>query len=82
MSEALMMYLARKIGRGNAYNIVERAINRANPDDTLRDIILKDPQLQPLVKDDLDALLEPASYIGFAPQMVDEAVKLVNLTTN
>ena len=77
MSESAMQYLANKIGRGKAFKAVKAAIKGAKPGQTLRDIILADPVLSGSIGDDLDDILDPANYLGSAPEMVDRAVKKV-----
>ena len=75
MSEAVMTFITPKLGRGPAYHLVKSAIKAAPKGASLRDVILQTPKLLDAVgKDNLDRVLDPTSYIGLAPQMVDEAV--------
>jgi len=75
MSEAVMMFLAKKNGaRGNAYESLKTAIKQAKPNETLREVIESNQALKKTIGDELDELLKPENYIGFAPQMVDQAV--------
>lgn len=78
MSEAVMQYMANKIGRGAAFKAVKGAIKKAKPGQTLRDVILATPILADNIGTDLDKILAPENYLGAAPEMVDRAVKEVS----
>ena len=41
-----------------------------------------DPVLKAAIGDDIDDVLNPAEYIGFAPQLIDKAVKRVRKEIN
>ncbi|GAA6151583.1 class-II fumarase/aspartase family protein [Pseudoteredinibacter isoporae] len=77
MSESVMQHLARKIGRNKAFKAVKSAIKKAEPGQSLRDIILTNPELKDHIGDDLDAVLAPENYLGAAPEMVEQAVRHV-----
>ncbi|WP_133405955.1 class-II fumarase/aspartase family protein [Parashewanella tropica] len=77
MSESVMQYLAVKIGRNKAYKAVKTAIKKAKPGQTLREIILANPELKKEIGKDLDKVLDPNNYLGAAPEMVERAVKAV-----
>ncbi|WP_165905045.1 class-II fumarase/aspartase family protein [Parashewanella curva] len=77
MSQAVMQYLAVKIGRDKAYKMVKAAIKKAKPNQTFRQVILSNPTLKKSIGDNLDRLLNPENYLGAAPEMVDRAVRTV-----
>ncbi len=78
LSEAVMNKLALKIGRSEAYSLVKKAIKTAGSDDTLRDVIDKNESLRSrLTKEEIDALMDPANYVGCAAAIVDRSVKEV-----
>jgi 3-carboxy-cis,cis-muconate cycloisomerase len=73
MSEAVMMGLAPKIGRGQAHTLVAAAANRAiDQGTTLREqLIIDEAVMQWLSEADLDQLLDPANYLGSTQTMID-----------
>jgi len=77
MSESVMMGLAPHTGRNQAHDIVSVATNRALDSGlTLREGLLAEPEITShLSEQDIDKLLDPASYTGSAPMMVDVVVK-------
>ena len=84
MSEAVMQYLAAKIGRDEAYKTVKLANKTALPNQTLKEVLLATPRLKEFIGEDMDHILTPENYLGSAPQMVDLAIKAVseNLEAN
>ena len=76
MAEAVMMGLAPKIGRGQAHHLVAHASNHAIDSHlTLRDGLLATPEVtQHLTEQEIDALLDPANYLGVAKEMVDRVL--------
>ena len=79
MSEAVMMGLAPVIGRDEAHNVVQEACNECfEKNIMLADVLTDHPLISKhLTKDDIAALLDPGSYLGTAPQMIDRTVRLV-----
>jgi len=78
MSEAVMNALAGKIGRGQAYAVVKHAIKQSGPNDTLRDVVENNKSINKYInEEELNQLLDPANYIGSAPQIVDRSVRQV-----
>ncbi|MGB0895549.1 MAG: hypothetical protein ACPGUD_14225 [Parashewanella sp.] len=77
MSQAVIQYLAVKVGRDNAYNMVKTAIKKAKPEQTLRQVILSTLDLKKNIGNNLNQLSPPESYIGTAPTMVDRTVRTV-----
>jgi adenylosuccinate lyase len=79
MSEAVMMQLARKIGRQRAHEILRTATMKAyERGDTLSDALLKEPVISEYFsKDQLEWIVRPENYIGTAIQQVERAVTLL-----
>jgi adenylosuccinate lyase len=77
LSEAVMLELAKRIGRQDAHEVVYRASMRAYEEGiSLKDALMKES----IVKDhlnpaDLDALLDPRAYTGLCGQYVDRIVE-------
>jgi 3-carboxy-cis,cis-muconate cycloisomerase len=73
LSEAVMLALARHIGRQRAHEVVyELCMDSAESRVPLRRLLLKDPRVNPYLGEaDLDALLDPARYTGLAARFVD-----------
>jgi len=69
----VMMGLAPHIGRNEAHDLVYDACRIAiETDRPLYDVLLETPAVaEPLGRDKLRALTEPANYLGAAPAMVD-----------
>lgn len=81
MSEAVMNKLARKIGRGDAYSTVKKAIKSSGPGDTLKDVIVMNETISKhLTKAEVNALLIPANYIGSSSMIVDRSISFVRET--
>ncbi|WP_062269229.1 class-II fumarase/aspartase family protein [Endozoicomonas arenosclerae] len=75
MSEALMNKLAAKVGRGKAYSLVKHAIRSSSDSHGLKDIIENTPEIkQLLTEQEIQAVLDPANYIGSSEQLVENAV--------
>jgi 3-carboxy-cis,cis-muconate cycloisomerase len=70
------MALAREVGRGEAKELVGDAARRAlEADRDLREELLEDPKVgEHLSAEQIDAALDPASYLGSAPGFVDRAL--------
>lgn len=82
MTEAVMMEIAPKIGRARAYDLLKSEIKSAPPGTSLKDLIQDSPKLLELVGvSNIDRLLDPANYLGAAPEMVDKAVAAVRAST-
>jgi 3-carboxy-cis,cis-muconate cycloisomerase len=76
MTESVSMALAPALGRGQAKRLVGEAAGRAlDGDRPLRDELLGDSAISAqLSAQQLDAALEPSSYLGSAPELVDRAL--------
>jgi adenylosuccinate lyase len=74
-----MFALGRYIGKKNAHAVVARAAAQARADgSTLVEALRLQPEVAPLIGSaELDALLDPAQYIGLAPQVVDRTVAAI-----
>jgi 3-carboxy-cis,cis-muconate cycloisomerase len=79
MSEAVMMGLAPHIGRNQAHDVVYEACAKcADEGLTLRDVLLADGRISAkLSPAEIDAMLDPANYLGCAREMVDRVLALV-----
>ena len=77
VAEAVMMGLAPHIGRNEAHDLVYDACRIAiETDRPLYDVLLETPAVaEPLGRDKLRALTEPANYLGAAPAMVDRMLE-------
>ena len=79
MSEAVMMGLAPHLGRNQAHDVVYAACARcADGSLSLREELLADERISAnLSPDQIDAMLDPAQYLGCAEAMVDQVLELV-----
>ncbi|MDR4989117.1 MAG: adenylosuccinate lyase family protein [Bacteroidales bacterium] len=77
MSEAVMMGLAPKVGKGKAHHLVYAAAGRAIEQKiTLREALLDDPAIcEHLTAKEIEALLDPANYTGSAALMTDQVLE-------
>jgi 3-carboxy-cis,cis-muconate cycloisomerase len=77
-AEAVMMGLAPALGRQAAHDVVYDACREVNEKGgTLADALAAMPQVTALLdRTAIDALTDPANYLGLAPQMVDQALAL------
>jgi len=75
MAEALMMTLAARIGRGRAHHLLKAALEAAGPGASLVAAVAQSAELSVvLTREDVERALDPAGYLGLAPQMVDGLV--------
>lgn len=82
MTEAVMMEIAPKIGRTRAYDLLKSEIRSAPAGTTLKALIQSSPKLLELVgMRNIARLVDPANYLGAAPDMVDKAVAAVRAST-
>ena len=77
LSEAVMMALAPYLSRLGAKKIVGQSCEIALKENKhLRDVLAKMPDVSKhLSKEELDALFDPANYLGLAGKIIDEALK-------
>jgi len=73
MSEAVMMRLAREVGRQEAHEIIYRVCRVAvDKGLSLRETLLAEPTVvRHLPPAEIDSILEPGSYLGLAHYFVD-----------
>jgi 3-carboxy-cis,cis-muconate cycloisomerase len=78
VAEAVMMGLAPHLGRQNAHDIVYAACREAlGQGRSLLDVLNENPAVSgALAPDRLRALCDPAAYLGMAPEMADQVVRM------
>jgi 3-carboxy-cis,cis-muconate cycloisomerase len=78
VAEAVMMGLAPHLGRQNAHDIVYAACREAlGQGRSLADVLQENPAVSgALAPDRLRALCDPAAYLGMAPKMADQVVRM------
>jgi 3-carboxy-cis,cis-muconate cycloisomerase len=78
VAEAVMMGLAPHLGRQNAHDIVYAACREAlGQGRSLADVLKENPAVSgALAPDRLRALCDPAAYLGMAPDMADQVVRM------
>jgi adenylosuccinate lyase len=77
MAEPVMIFLVGKgLGRQDAHEIVRRASMAAEDQGkTFKEMLLKNKEIKSRVtKAELDKVMDPANYVGVAPQIVDSVV--------
>jgi adenylosuccinate lyase len=79
LSEAVMMQLAKKVGRQRAHEIVRSAAMKAyESGEVFTDALLKKPVVaEHFTRAQLDWMLKPENYIGTAVQQVDHVIELL-----
>ncbi|MDQ0202964.1 adenylosuccinate lyase [Pectinatus haikarae] len=77
MSECIMMHLAPKLGRMTAHSIVYRCCMKAYEEESqMKDALKNEPEVRKAFTDkELDTMLDPHNYIGYAPQFADRVLK-------
>jgi 3-carboxy-cis,cis-muconate cycloisomerase len=80
MAEALQMALGEKLGRVQAHDLLEAASKQAAAERRhLREVIAEIPQIaDELQPARLNALFEPAAYLGSADEFIERALKSVD----
>jgi len=76
MSEAVMMGLAPKIGRGQAHDLVKRVSAKAIDEGlALREALFASPEVTGMLDhDEIEQLLDPVRYTGVASEMIDRVL--------
>jgi 3-carboxy-cis,cis-muconate cycloisomerase len=76
MSESVAAALAPALGRADAQDLVEKAARRSvDSGRSFRDVLLELPSVTgSLSPDELDAALDPGSYLGATAQLIDRAL--------
>ncbi|WP_165313582.1 class-II fumarase/aspartase family protein [Vibrio ziniensis] len=76
MSEAVMMKVAEKIGRGDGYNKVKEAIAHAPAQGSLNEVLALDKDVSTILTvDEIDAACNPKNYLGCNDALIDETVE-------
>ena len=77
MSERVMFALADKLGKQSAHEVVYEASMRGiDQGITFEQALMADPQVQGRARErrSCDALLDPTTYVGLAPEIVDRVL--------
>ncbi len=76
MAEAVQTWITPHVGRAAAHDLLKTAIKQAPSGMPFKQVILGDKKLlESIGPSNLDAVLDPANYLGLAPQMVTQAVE-------
>ncbi len=76
MSEAVMMKVAEKAGRGDGYNKVKAAINNASEHEDLAQLLKQDAGVSAILSEaEIDEACDPRQYLGCNDALIDETVK-------
>ncbi len=76
MSEAVMMKVAEKAGRGDGYNKVKNAIANAPQQGDLADVLKQDVEVSAiLTAEEIDAACDPQYYLGCNDALIDETIE-------
>ncbi len=75
-SEALMMRLAKTFGRMEAHDIIyEKSMQAISERRNLKELLLADDRIADKIsEEELNSIMNPANYIGLAPEFVDAVV--------
>lgn len=75
MSEAVMMKVAQKIGRGEGYNTIKMAIANAPAQGGLADVLKQDSDVSSiLTSDEIDEACDPNNYLGCNDALIEESI--------
>ncbi len=77
LSERVMFELSEKVGKQTAHDLVyEASMHGIENGVSFEDALLRDPQVKKaLTLTELKAVLDPTTYVGRAPEIVDEVLK-------
>ncbi|ATZ61021.2 MAG: adenylosuccinate lyase [Methanosarcinales archaeon Met12] len=77
MAEAVMIALAKKVGRQEAHRVVRKCAMEAHTSgEHMRDVLLKEAIVtKHLTPDEIEHLMDPNNYIGTAVEQVESVVK-------
>jgi 3-carboxy-cis,cis-muconate cycloisomerase len=80
MSEPVMMALGHQLGRQMAHELVyEICMDAFTRDEPLREALLKNPEISSRISEsELDAMLDPSSYLGMAETFVDRVLASID----
>src|SRR5689334_20272563 len=76
LSERVMFFLGEKLGKQTAHEVVyEAAMAAQETGTTLEAALTSDPRVTDVAAAaDLAGILDPTSYVGLAPELVDRAL--------
>ena len=76
LSERVMFELSEKVGKQTAHDLVyEASMHGIEHGISFEEALMRDPRVaKALTKDELRKVLDPATYVGLAPQIVDEVL--------
>jgi adenylosuccinate lyase len=76
LSERVMFALSAKVGKQTAHELVYEASMRGlERGTTFEDALMKDRRVRQALSDaELEATLDPTSYVGRAPEIVDQVL--------
>ncbi len=77
LSERVMFELSEKVGKQTAHDLVyEASMHGIENNISFEDALLQNPQVKKaLTLQELKAVLDPTTYVGRAPEIVDEVLK-------
>ncbi|MCH8089339.1 MAG: adenylosuccinate lyase [Chloroflexi bacterium] len=77
MSEAVMLGLARVMGRMSAHDVVYHAAMKAFEEGrSLKEVLLETQEVtEHMSESEIDRLLDPTNYLGIAPRFVDKVLE-------
>jgi len=76
LSERVMFFVGEKLGKQTAHDVVyEAAMAAQEQDTTLEAALARDPRVTSIATaEELKAILDPTTYVGLAPELVDRAL--------
>ncbi len=75
LSERVMFALADKLGKQSAHEAVYHAAMRGVEQGlTFEAALMENPQVKQALGDELDMLLDPTTYVGLAPEIVERVL--------
>jgi 3-carboxy-cis,cis-muconate cycloisomerase len=83
MSEAVMMKVAEKAGRGEGYSKVKAAITNAPVDGSLAEILHQDADVSSILTlEEIEAACEPKNYLGCNDALIEETIEQYRKVAN
>lgn len=78
MSEAVMMALAPKIGRKQAYNVMAQLTQQAQIGKNLQDLLLKSEIMEYFTETEIKQACLPENYLGCNAELIEETITHIN----
>ncbi len=76
MAEAVMMQLAKNLGKQKAHDVIHELIEQAQQQgQTFKEALLEHELLKPFSKETIDQWLTPESYLGTSLEMIDNVLE-------